>query len=92
MAVMVGVIVGMVVRHRKMLHYNITGVHVLAVARPYRRPREEPCDEAIHFSASSEMDCFASLAMTWTQLPLLAAHPRPRLSTNFPPSLSEAQG
>jgi hypothetical protein len=24
------VVVGMVVRHRKMLHYNITGVHVVA--------------------------------------------------------------
>ena len=31
-AMMVLVGVGMVVRHRKMLHYNITGVHV--VARP----------------------------------------------------------
>jgi hypothetical protein len=31
-AVMVVVGVGVVVRHRKMLHYNITGVH--AVARP----------------------------------------------------------
>ena len=28
--VMMRVIVGMVVRHGKMLHYNITGVHVVA--------------------------------------------------------------
>jgi hypothetical protein len=33
-AVVVPVVVGMVVRHEKMLHYNITGVHVLAFARP----------------------------------------------------------
>jgi len=39
--VMAGV-VGMVVRHKKMLHYNIPGVHVVVVARRSalsRRPR-----------------------------------------------------
>ena len=44
-AVMVLVGVGMVVRHRKMLHYNITGVHVV-VARRMGRAERNPSKPA----------------------------------------------
>ena len=33
---------------------------------------EERSDEAIHFSPRRAMDCFASLAMTWRELPVTA--------------------
>ena len=46
-----------------------------------RRHCEERSDEAIHVSASGEMDCFAALAMTGThQLTILTGSERmPRM-------------
>ena len=51
MIVMVPVVVGMVVRHGKTLHYNITGVH--ALAGPRRRP---PRRRGTQYAAASRFN------------------------------------